>query len=373
MESIGTLAGGIAHDFNNLLSGIMGYTEMCLFETPKGSMIEKRLTRVIEASERAKDLVNQILTFSRQREQAKKSLQIRPIVMEALKLLQASIPSTIHFQIDITEETGVILADPTQIHQVLMNLCTNAAHAMHEKGGTLTIAIANVRIGKKDLSAYSDLMEGEYVRLTVADTGNGMTPHIQEKIFDPYFTTKEHGEGTGLGLSLVHGIVKSMDGVIRVSSTPDEGTTFEVFIPCLEDDPEQVIAVETALPLGMETILLVDDEDFVLEITREMIESLGYTVIVRTGSLEALNAFRANPERFDLIISDQMMPNMTGQELALNIRAIDPRIPFILCTGFSTRVAEEKGANSGITAFLYKPLHRQGLAETIRRVLDKQT
>ncbi|MBI5592167.1 MAG: PAS domain S-box protein [Deltaproteobacteria bacterium] len=372
MESIGTLAGGIAHDFNNLLSAIMGYTELCLAETPKSGMVERRLTRVMQASERAKDLVNQILTFSRQKEQAKKPLQIRPIVKEALKLLRASIPSIIHFQIDIAEDTGAILADPTQIHQVLMNLCTNAAHAMQEKGGMLTITIANVQIGKKDLSAHSDLMEGEYVRLTVADTGHGMTPHILEKIFEPYFTMNRRGEGTGLGLSLVHGIVKSMDGVIRVSSTPDEGSTFEVFIPRLENDQEEVIAVETALPVGMETILLVDDEDFVLDMTREMIESLGYTVIARTSSLEALKAFRANPDRFDLIISDQMMPNMTGQELAMNIRAINPRMPFILCTGFSTRVTEEKARQSGIAAFVYKPVLRQGMAETIRRVLDER-
>ncbi len=274
MESIGTLAGGIAHDFNNLLCAIMGYTEMCLAETPKGGMIERRLTPVMQASERAKDLVNQILTFSRQREQSKKPLQIRPIVKEALKLLRASIPSTIRFQIDITEDTGVILADPTQIHQVVMNLCTNAAHAMQEKGGTLTIAIANVQIGKKDLPAHSDLMEGEYISLTVADTGHGMPPHILEKIFDPYFTTKKQGEGTGLGLSLVHGIVKSMDGVIRVASTPDEGTAFEVFIPRLESDKIETMMEETTLPHGVETILLVDDEDFVLDMTREMIESL---------------------------------------------------------------------------------------------------
>lgn len=373
MESIGTLAGGIAHDFNNLLSGIMGYTEMCLLETPKDGMIKRRLTRVMQASERAKDLVNQILTFSRQSEQAKIPLQIRPIVKEALKLLRASIPSTIHFQIDIAEDTRVILADPTQIHQVLMNLCSNAAHAMQEKGGTLTIIIVNVQIGKKDLPAHSDLMEGEYVRLTVADTGHGMTPYTLERIFDPYFTSKRHGEGTGLGLSLVHGIVKSMNGVIRVSSTFDEGTTFEVLIPCLENGREEVVAVEKALPVGMETILLVDDEDFVLDMTQEMIESLGYTVFARTSSQEALNAFLANPEQFDLIISDQMMPNMTGKELAMSIRAINPRIPFILCTGFSTSITAEIVRKLGIAALVYKPVLRQVMAETIRKVLNKQT
>ncbi len=371
MESIGTLAGGIAHDFNNLLSAIMGYAEMCLAEAPKGGKMERRLSRVMQASERAKDLVNQILTFSRQKEQTRKPLQIRPIIKEALKLLRASIPSTIRFQIDITEDTGVILADPTQIHQVLMNLCTNAAHAMQEKGGTLTISITDTAIPKESLSVHADLAAGEYVKLTVSDTGHGMTTDILEKIFDPYFTTKKHGEGTGLGLSLVHGIVKSMDGAIRVTSTPAQGSTFEVFIPRLESDREDSPPpTEDILLFGNETILLVDDEDFVLDMTREMLESLGYTVVPRASSLEALHAFRANPKRFDLVISDQMMPNMTGQELAANIHALNPRIPFILCTGFSTPITEEKARNSGVTAFVYKPVLKQNLSAAIRRVLD---
>ncbi|MFZ5570797.1 MAG: PAS domain-containing hybrid sensor histidine kinase/response regulator [Thermodesulfobacteriota bacterium] len=370
MESIGTLAGGIAHDFNNLLAAIMGYTEMSLAEAPKNSRIEKRLTRVMQASERARDLVNQILTFSRQKEQVKKPLQIRPIVKEAMKLLRASIPSAIQFQVDIAEDTGIILADPTQIHQLIMNLCTNAAHAMQEKGGLLTIGIRNIRIGKEDLQPHSDLTEGEYVGLTVADTGHGMPPHILEKIFDPYFTTKKHGEGTGLGLSLVHGIVKGMEGFIRVSSQPSAGSMFSVFIPRLETDEPETVAEEPALPLGHETILLVEDEDFVLDISREILESLGYTVVARISSLDALQAFRSHPERFQLIISDQMMPNMTGLELALNIRNVHPTIPVILCSGFSDNITEEKVREAGISAFLHKPILKQGLAETVRRVLD---
>ncbi len=373
MESIGTLAGGIAHDFNNLLSAIMGYTEMSLAEAPKNGKIEKRLARVLQASERARDLVNQILTFSRQKELVKKPLQVRPLVTEAMKLLRASIPSNIQFQVDIAEDAGIILADPTQIHQLLMNLCTNAAHAMQEKGGTLTVRVENIRINKEDRHPHSDLVEGEYVVLTVTDTGHGMPPQLMEKIFDPYFTTKKHGEGTGLGLSLVHGIVQGLEGFIRVTSKQGVGTTFRILVPRLESGEREVVTEKPVLSIGNESILLVDDEDFVLDMTREMLESLGYTVVARISSLEALHAFCANPERFDLILSDQMMPTMTGLELAVKIRAVRPSVPFVLCSGFSNRITEDKAREAGISAFLYKPILKQDLAETIRRVLDDRS
>jgi len=371
MDAIGTLAGGIAHDFNNILSAIMGYTQLSLIDAPDNSQISHQLERVLQASHRAKELVDQILTFSRQEEQKKEPVQIRLIVGEVLKLLRASIPSTIEFKLDIQKGTGVILADPIQIHQVLMNLCANAAHAMTKKGGALSITLANRDIDNACAKQFSDLSPGPYVLLTVADTGHGIDEATVEKIFNPYFTTKEPGEGTGLGLSVVHGIIRDMGGFIKVYSEKGQGTSFQLYIPRVKIDSNQVIFSEKTPPAGTERILIVDDEEFVLDLFKVMLTSLGYQVKARISSIEALEAFKANPGNFDLVITDQTMPNMTGEKLAEKILAIRPDIPVVLCTGFSAIMTAEKAKAKGIRAFIKKPVLKNELAGTIRTVLDQ--
>lgn len=369
MDAIGTLAGGIAHDFNNILSAIMGYTQMSLMDAADNGPISRKLERVLQASHRAKELVHQILTFSQQKEQKKEPVQIRLIVEEALKLLRASIPSTIEFNLDIRKDTGVILADPIQIHQVLMNLCTNAAHAM-EKGGSLSISLSDQDIDSECAKQFSDLTPGSYVLLTVADTGHGMDENTVEKIFNPYFTTKELGEGSGLGLSVVHGLIRGMEGFITVYSEKGKGTSFQLYIPRIETDSDQEIFTEKIPLAGTESILIVDDEEIVLDTLKEMLATLGYRIKARISSIEALNAFQANPESFDLVITDQTMPNMTGEKLAEKILAIRPETPVILCTGFNEVITAEKARNKGIRAFMKKPILIGELAETIRKILD---
>ncbi|MBI9091651.1 MAG: PAS domain S-box protein [Desulfobacterium sp.] len=370
MDAIGTLAGGIAHDFNNILSAIMGYTQMSLMDAADNSQISRKLERVLQASHRAKELVHQILTFSHQKEEKKESVKIRLIVKEALKLLRASIPSTIEFNLDIQKDTGVILADPIQIHQVLMNLCANAAHAMVEKGGSLGIRLLNLDIDREGAKQFSDLNPGPYVLLTVTDTGHGMDENTVEKIFNPYFTTKELGEGTGLGLSVVHGIIRGLGGCITVSSEKGKGTSFQLYIPRIEKDSVQEIFTEKIPLTGTETILIVDDEAYVLDMLMEMLATLGYRVKAKLSSIEALNAFQANPESFDLVLTDQTMPMMTGEKLAEKILAIRPDTPVILSTGFSEVINAEKARTMGIRAFIKKPVLISELAETIRKILD---
>ena len=371
MEAIGTLAGGIAHDFNNVLTVILGYTEIAMDDLPGGSRTHRSLEQVFNAGIRAKDLVRQILTFSRQGEQERQPVRISRIAKEALHFLRASLPSTITIRQKITSDSALVLADATQIHQVLMNLCTNAAHAMRETGGELEVALAAVNLNAA--TAGPDLAPGPYVKLTVSDTGHGMDREVMERIFDPYFTTKKPGEGTGMGLSVVHGIVRGYGGAIRVSSESGSGTAFEILIPRVDhaSNGKEAEAREP-LPTGTERIFLVDDEEALAEMEQLMLERLGYQVTVRTGSLEALEAFRAEPHSFDLVITDQTMPNMTGVELCKELLEIRPDIPIILCTGFSDLITPEKAKAMGIGAFIGKPLVRHEIALTIRKLLDKK-
>ncbi len=370
MEAIGTLAGGIAHDFNNILSSVIGYTELALEEASKGSVLDSNLREVLKAGRRARDLVKQILAFSRQSDRELKPLEISPIVKETLKLLRASLPSTIRIHQNVGTNLGTVMTDPSQINQILMNLCTNAAHAMGESGGTLEVGLDKVEVGTELSLRFTGLTPGPYLKLTVSDNGHGMSPEVKERIFDPYFTTKEKGEGTGLGLAMVHGIVKSHRGTITVYSEPDMGSTFHVYLPVIERETDPDMRSEETVPTGTEAILFVDDEQPIVDIAQRMLEHLGYSVVTRTSSVEALELFRRNSEAFALVITDMTMPNMTGEEFANEIMFIRPDIPIILCTGFSRSITEEKAKAMGIQAFIMKPILRQELAETIRRVLD---
>jgi PAS domain S-box-containing protein len=373
MEAIGTLAGGIAHDFNNILFAIIGFSEIAMDDVPEGSMARANMKEVLTASMRAKGLVKHIIAFSRQAEQERMPLQIQPIVKEALELLRASLPSTIEISQNIDKECGAVLAEPTQIHQVVMNLCANAYHAMREDGGVLEVTLAEVDIDSSVLDSNLDLNPGPYLGLTVSDTGHGMERVVTERIFEPYFTTKGMGEGTGMGLSVVHGIVKSYGGDIRVYSEPGKGTTFHVYLPRIATSaiaPETVSA-EPA-PRGKERILFVDDEVQIVHMMREMLERLGYHVTARTSSVEALEAFRAQPEKFDLVITDQTMPNMTGVELSKELMRIRPNIPIILCTGFSEVISEEEAKAIGIRDYVMKPVVQTQIANRIRQVLNQE-
>ncbi len=374
MEAIGTLAGGIAHDFNNILAGILGYAELASLDIPEGSEAKINLQQSIKSTYRARDLVQQILAFSRQSKQERKPLDIRPIIKEALKLLRASLPSTIEIRQNIEADWGAIEADPTQIHQVLMNLCTNAAHAMSEDGGVLEVSLTKFDMDAGTSGVNSEIEPGPYLKLRVSDTGSGMPPEILSRIFDPYFTTKETGKGTGLGLAVVHGIVKSHRGAITVSSEPGKGTTFDIYFPRgdIIQAPSELERIEP-LPLGgRERVLFVDDEKAIVDIGQKLLERLGYEVVGRTSSVEALELFRAKPESFDLVITDMTMPNMTGDKLARELMGIRPDIPVILCTGFSERITEEKAKLLGIREFVMKPLVMKDLAKSMRRALDRQ-
>jgi PAS domain S-box-containing protein len=369
MQSIGTLAGGIAHDFNNILSAIIGYTELTVDYLEKGSLPYNNLQEVLEAGERAKDLINQILAFSRQSEQDLKPLQLKLIVKEVLKLIRATLPSTIEIHQDLQSDAA-ILGDQIKIHQVLMNLCTNASHAMLEKGGVLSVSLSEVELDSSFIVKHFDIKSGSYLKLSISDTGHGMPARVLEHIFDPFFTTKEKGQGTGMGLSVVHGIAKSHNGTIHVYSEPGEGSTFNVYLPIIEKQLEQKIRDEKPMPTGTEHILFVDDEESLIDMGKQLLVSLGYDVTTRINSIEAFELFKTRPDAFDLVITDLTMPNMTGDELAKKLMAIRPDIPVILCTGFSTRITEEKSKNMGIRAFILKPLIRKDIAGTIRKVID---
>ncbi len=369
MEAIGTLAGGIAHDFNNILSAILGYAELAQEDCPPGSQIVNDLDEVIQAANRARDLVKQILAFSRQSETEKIPLQPSVIVKEIIKLLRSSLPTTIDIQQDIDEDTGLILADPTQIHQVVMNLCTNAYHAMEETGGTLSLSLKKKVLFQADLLDVPHILPGNFIQLSIMDSGKGIAPEIRERIFDPYFTTKETGKGTGMGLAIVHGIVKSYGGFITCHSRIGEGTVFDITLPSMEEHTIPEAKPLEVIPAGTERILLIDDESILVKMGQTMLERLGYTVTVRTNSLEALSTFKNQPEAFDLVITDQTMPGMTGVDLAQRMLKIRPDLPIILCTGHSNLISEEKARSVGIKGFALKPLTRKDIAEIIRKVL----
>lgn len=369
MEAIGTLAGGIAHDFNNILSSVIGYTEMALEEDGIGERPRRYLEQIHKAGERARDLVKQILAFSRKQELERKPVLIAPIIKECIKLLRSSLPATVKIVQTLTEAPTMILSDPTQIHQVLMNLCTNAAHAMQEKGGVLDIRLEQEHVDVSRTINTFTLGVGDYARLTISDTGCGIEASIMEKIFDPFFTTKVPGKGTGLGLSVVYGIVRDHGGAIDIASEPGKGTVVTVYFPLEETKKSLPEQATEPIPGGSERILLVDDEAALAELGCLMLTSLGYHVTSRTSSIEALEAFRARPDSFDLVITDMTMPNMRGDDLARELLKIRPDIPIILCTGFSEMISEEKAKSIGIRRFVMKPLFKNQLAKAIREVL----
>ncbi|MBU8910627.1 MAG: response regulator [Desulfobacterales bacterium] len=371
MESIGTLAGGIAHDFNNILFPILGHADMLLADIPEDSPFRDSLDKIFTSALRAKELVRQILTFARQESGELMLMKMQPIIKEALRLIRSTISTTIDITQDIKSDCGIIKADPTQIHQIVMNLATNAYHAMEETGGELRVGLKEVELGEHDVIS-PDLEPGAYACLSVSDTGTGMSKDVIQKVFDPFFTTKEVGKGTGMGLSVVHGIVKGMGGSIHVYSEPEKGTEFKVYFPIEKSSFEkQSIQPEEPVLGGTERILLIDDEEAIITMEKQVLKRLGYQVTSRTSSIEALKAFQANPDRFDLVITDMAMPNMAGDKLSVELIKIRSDIPILLCTGFSENISEEKAASLGIMGFLFKPIVMKDLAQKIRGVLDK--
>jgi two-component system cell cycle sensor histidine kinase/response regulator CckA len=372
MEAIGTLAGGIAHDFNNILAAIMGFTEMALRKVPEESPVRCDLEHIFKAGSRATDLVRQILTFSRPTELERKPMLVAPLVKETLKLLRSSLPTTIEIRQDVAIPPGggVVLGDASQVHQVLMNLCTNAAHAMRAKGGILSVGLSEVEVDSSFVSMYPRMGVGPYVCLTVSDTGHGMDAAVMERVFEPYFTTKEAGEGTGLGLAVVQGIVRNCGGVVTVHSEPGQGTTFRVYLPRIGGEIAPEPQPVEVLPAGDERILFVDDEDALVDLGKRMLNSLGYDVVAKTNSLEALETFRAQPDAFDLVITDMTMPAPTGMELAKELLSIRRDIPIILCTGFSELIDGKQAKEAGVRELVMKPYVLRNIATTIRDVLE---
>ena len=369
MESIGTLAGGIAHDFNNILSSILGNSELAFCDVEKGTPLYECLQEVYSAGNRAKDLVRRILTFARQADEEIKPLRVDMIAKEALKFLRASIPSTIEIRQNLESESQ-IMADPSQIHQIFMNLCTNAAHAMEHTGGILEVDFEDVTLDRSFSSEKTGLKTGEYLRISVSDTGTGIAPEILPSIFDPYFTTKKTGEGTGMGLAMVHGIVAKCMGEISVESTVGKGTVVTIYLPLTKRSSKSDTYKEETPLAGTERILFVDDELALAKMNSQILEKLGYKMTIRTSSVEALELFKSRPNDFDIVITDMTMPNMTGDKLAAELTKIRHDIPIILCTGYSKSVSDENMAAIGIRAVVFKPILKADLSKTIRKVLD---
>lgn len=369
LEAMGTLAGGIAHDFNNILGGMIGYMELAKME----SRADKRqlyLDQALQVSNRAKDMIKQILIFSRNQKQERKPILVAPLIKEGAKMLKAMLPSTIRITQGISDQSVMILADATQIHQILVNLCTNAFHAMREQGGVLDIQLAQEKVASEAKPHPLNLPLGAYAKLTVRDTGHGMDQAIVDRIFDPFFTTKGPGEGTGLGLSVVYGIVRDHDGRIDVVSKPGKGTTVNIYLPLIEAGEPMKTSAPEPMPAGRERILFVDDETSITEVADSMLTSLGYQVTAKQSSMETLELFQSQPDAFDLIITDMTMPHLRGDELARKLLKIRADIPIILCTGYSEMISEKKALDIGIRQFIMKPLYMKDLARVVRKVLD---
>ncbi len=372
MEAIGTLAGGIAHDFNNILTAIIGFSEFAYEEANSERTVRECLREVLGASDRAKDLVEQILAFSRQGNSERVSLDMKRVIEKAISFLRPSLPTTITIATDTGSQIGPILGDATQLHQILVNLSTNAFHAMEEAGGTLKISLYEIHLHQDELPHTWEVEAGDFVRLSVVDTGIGIGKELKERIFDPYFTTKEPGKGTGMGLSIIHGIVKNMKGFVTVQSEVGIGTTVEVFFPVKEPVDLVEHTFNGNLPLGQERILFVDDEKMLADLAGRMLKKLGYQVTVCTDSVEALRIFKEKPDEFDLVITDQTMPIMDGARLSIEMMQIRPNVPIVLCTGYSSVMSEKRAKDLGAKELVLKPLRTKEVAQIIRKVLDKQ-
>jgi two-component system, cell cycle sensor histidine kinase and response regulator CckA len=372
MEAIGTLAGGIAHDFNNILQIIIGFTGLAQGMVAQASPAWQPLQHVLTAGQRAKELVQQMLDFSRHHAPQRQPLQFHLLLHETLQLLRAALPSTVDLRAFLNTTSGTVLANPAQLQQVLMNLASNADYAMRTTGGVLEVHLDEVDITPHGAVASPPLPPGPYLRLTIRDTGVGMTPEVMARIFEPFFTTKGTGQGTGLGLAVVYGIISRHGGTITVASTPEQGTTFTIYLPRVAEAPPVRDRLAEPLPAGTERLLFVDDEDALSTLARETLIRLGYDVTVSTSSLDALAAFCATPQGFDLVITDQTMPAMTGETLVRELWRIRPDIPIILCTGYSPLIDAERAAVLGIDAFLPKPVESATLAHTIRQVMTQR-
>lgn len=369
MESLGTLAGGVAHDINNMLGIILGQTELALSSLPADSPVRERLELSLQGVDRAKDIVHQILAFSRRTELRRRPIEISRTVKDAMSLLRTTVPKTIELTVDLAPETGYVIADPTEIQQVLMNLCSNSAHAM-TKGGRLIVSLQRVMVDENETNSKIGAQPGNYALITVRDTGEGMDPKTLERIFEPYFTTKELGKGTGLGLSVVHGIIHGLHGFISAYSAPGMGSSFRIFLPIAPEEGEEAPSAEI-LPGGNERILLVDDEDLVARTSEASLEKLGYKVTRFVDSHAALEAYRASPEDFDGLITDLTMPGLGGLDLVKSVREIRADLPVVLCSGFSESMDKIEARKTELGEFVMKPILRMELAKALRRALDR--
>ncbi|HLN20425.1 MAG TPA: ATP-binding protein [Bacteroidales bacterium] len=373
METIGTLAGGIAHDFNNILTPILGYTDMALEELPEESNLRFDIEQINNAAVRGRDLVQQILTFSREVDFNKKPIRLQPIISEALNLLKASMPQGVTIRQTLDPLIGTVLADPTHIHQIVMNLCTNANHAMLAKGGILEVKLIGVTINQRQADRIRNLKKGDYVLLTISDTGHGMDIKTKERIFEPFFTRKEVGSGSGLGLSVVHGIVNNYGGAIEVESNPGKGTIFKIYLPKAGSDTTNSDKLSKKLLKGVEHILFVDDEPEIVFLGKKMLENLGYKVTIKSDSLSALEEFKSKPDEYALLVTDQNMPGLSGTDLSKKIREIRPNFKVIIITGFADNLSDDLLAQHGISEVILKPMILDDFSKVIRRVLDKET
>ena len=369
MEAIGTMAGGIAHDFNNILGIVLGNAELAIDDLPEWNPASQNLKEIKKASLRAKDIVQQLLSFTRKTAQEKSVLKIQDLVKETMGLLRATIPTSVELKTNIQHDAGPIEADPTQIHQILINLCTNATHAI-EDAGILEIKVSEIEIATPSIAINNELSSGSYIKLTVSDNGTGIPHDIQDKIFDPYFTTKEVGKGTGMGLAVVHCIVKNHDGAISINSEPGKGTSVNLLFPKANSLPKESTGFPIEIPKGNETILFVDDEASLALLGKHILTRLGYEVITCVDPKEAFDIFVSDPKRFDLIITDMTMPGMTGEQLAKKILEIKRTMPILLCTGFNAKVTEELTEKIGIGGYLEKPFDMNLLATTVRNTID---
>ncbi|MBU1195995.1 MAG: response regulator [Proteobacteria bacterium] len=370
MEAIGTLSGGIAHDFNNILGIIIGNTELAMEDTEEWNQIWSNLEEIKKASLRASDIVKQLLNFTRKTEQSKVHVDVQPIIKDAIKFLRSSIPATIDIQFNLPVLKNTILADPTQIYQILINLCTNAAHAMEKSGGILKIDLSEITVGNEATTQFQKTDAGTCIQLTVSDTGHGIDPDIRTRIFDPYFTTKEIGKGTGMGLSVVLGIVKNHNGTVSVDSKPGQGSVFKIVFPAAKGEKQTSKSTSDHLPTGNESILFIDDEESLSKLGSMLLQRLGYKVKALTDPVNALELIRAEPAGFDLVITDMTMPRLSGDQLIKEILNINSNMPVILCTGFSNKIDKEKAMMIGARCYIEKPLDKSKLAYCIREILD---